>query len=130
MYNKQLIFDGDCGICTKLSQYAEKKFKADIEVYPYQFKSNDELPFDIEHKLAAITVIFVKEDRYFVRSRAVFEAMKYMPGIWTIPAYLFANKIFAFLFDPIYKIIAKNRGKISRMFGLDACKIDFAATQD
>lgn len=130
MIHKMIIFDGDCGICTKLSQYAEKKIKQHIDVLPFASTNIDELPEGIDDNLAVKTVIYIKNSDYFIRSRAVFEILKIMPGLWKIPGYLFSNKFFSIIFDPFYNLVARNRARISTWFGLDACKINFADSKD
>jgi predicted DCC family thiol-disulfide oxidoreductase YuxK len=130
MKDKMIIFDGDCGICTKLSQYAESKIKIDVSVIPFAATDPKELPHGINDELAMKTVIFVNNNKFYIRSRAVFEILKIMPALWKLLGFLFANKFFSFLFDPFYNLIAKNRAKISTWFGLDACKLNFADSQD
>lgn len=121
-----LIFDGDCGICTKLSLYAERKIDANISVKPF-FEVFEELStIGIDFELASQTVVLIKESKIFLRSRAIFELCKEMPGLWKVPGYLFSFKLFEILFNPFYNLIAKNRAKISKILGLDACKLNYS----
>ena len=85
----------------------------------------DKIDPRINEELAMKTVIYIRGDKYYIRSRAIFEILKAMPGIYKVPGFLFGNKLFSFIFDPVYNIVAKNRAKISKLFGLDACKLTF-----
>lgn len=123
--NPLLVFDGDCGICTKLAKYAENIIDGKAVVKPFfeVFKEVSEYGIDVE--LAAKTVIFIRNEQVFIKSRAVFEVCKIMPGIYKIPGYLFSNNFFTFIFNPFYNLIAKNRAKISKIFGYDSCKLRY-----
>lgn len=126
VYNKSLlIFDGDCGICTKLALYAERKVIGKSQVKPFYEVLEEVAEFGINSELAAKTVIYIRNNEVFLKSRAVFEFCKIMPGIYKIPGILFSNNFFTLIFNPFYNLIANNRAKISKFLGYDACKLRF-----
>lgn len=118
---KILIYDADCGVCTKLSEIAVK-ISRNVEV-----KSN----YDIDLVFLGInnyeelnSLIFVNNGKIFIKSRAVFEFMKECKNGLKIIGFIFSNKISSIIFNPFYDLFARNRTKISSLLGLNACKID------
>lgn len=121
-----VIFDGDCGICTKSSQIIQKWDKKKLlDVQAYQFLDLPKIDPDLDAEKCSQSVYFKTEDNLYKEARAIFEICKKLPGIIKIPGYLFSNKFFEVLFRPVYRLIAKNRTKISQALGLAACKVNF-----
>jgi predicted DCC family thiol-disulfide oxidoreductase YuxK len=121
-----VVFDGDCGICSESADFIEKNKNSGIlkTVPSYEF---DLGKYNIDSKLAELTVIFIndKSGEIFYRTRAVLEILKHLRGVYKFIGYIFGNPLTAFLFDPIYNIIAKNRAKISAKFGFKSCRVKF-----
>lgn len=121
---KYVVFDGDCGICSASAEFINKnKINNDIETIPSFLFQLDK--YEIDLKIAELTVIFIDTEtgkKYF-RVRAVCEILKYLGLPLRILGFVFANDIVAFILNPIYNTIAKNRAYISTKFGFDACKI-------
>lgn len=120
--DKLVIFDGDCGICTKTAEWIEKKDKKNkLIVKPFQILDLGKYGLDLEK--VRMSVYFIKDGQKFNKARAVYEIFKQLPGFWGFFGFVTSNALIAGISDPFYKLIAKNRTKVSRMFGLDACKL-------
>lgn len=121
-----VIFDGDCGICTKSAQMIQKrdmKLKR-FDVKPYQVLDLPKIHIGLnEEKTTQSMYLITKEGSIYSHARAVLETAKRMGGFYSVIGFLFANNFFAWLLKPIYKLIAKNRAKISQALGLNACTI-------
>ncbi len=122
-----LIFDGDCGICTTTAEYIKKRSNESfIKVKPYQVLNLNEIHNELNAVKTSKSVYFyeVNTSRIYSKSKAVFMALKKMNGVYKVMGYLLDNPLFVFISNPIYNLIAKNRTKISKLFGLNACKIE------
>jgi predicted DCC family thiol-disulfide oxidoreductase YuxK len=120
-----LIFDGDCGICTFLSEYVQKHSDPrKLEVEPYQVLNLSQLHPELnEEKTSKSLFLLTGNNVLFNRSKGVFEVMKRMSGAYRFFGILLSNPIVVFLTNPIYDWVSKNRTKISVRFGLNACNI-------
>lgn len=120
-----VIFDGDCGICTWTSEWIEKKDRhGKLEVKPYQVLDLKKIDSSLSQELTQSSVYFVsQEGKIFSHARAIFEIGKRLPGIVGFLNSIFANRFFGWLFKPLYKLVAANRTRISKLFGLNACTL-------
>ena len=121
-----LIFDGDCGICIFTAEFIKKRVhKYSLEIKPYQILDLKNIHSDLDEDMTSKSVYFYKNNKkqIYSKSKAVFLALKKMNGLYKIMGYLLDNPLFVFIFNPIYNIVARNRTKISKMFGLNACNI-------
>jgi len=127
MVKYYLLYDGDCGICSKSAELVHKNDKLKVfEIMPYQFFDFAQYP-RLNEDIAQTTVILIKKDlsKHLAESAAVFEILYNLKGIYKILGLILNNPIFIFISNPIYRIIAKNRAKISTMLGLNACKVRY-----
>ncbi len=127
MVGYYLLYDGDCGICSKsaeiISKYNTEKV---FNILPYQFFDFTIYPI-LSNEIAQQTVILIDKNlnRHFTQSAAVFQILCNLNGVLKIIGKLFNNKLFILLCNPLYKLIAQNRAKISLFFGLNACKVRY-----
>lgn len=49
-----LLYDGDCAFCTTCAGLAERRFRPDAEIVPWQFADLDELGVSAEQATAAL----------------------------------------------------------------------------
>lgn len=118
-----VLFDGDCGICNKSAEFIKKK-NPDIDVKPSQIVNLKEINSILTQEIVLQSVVFVDKDSVmYLKSKAIFEIMKRMGGLYKIMGFVLSNTLIVFLSNPIYNVIAKNRAKISKFLGLNACKI-------
>ncbi len=121
-----LIYDDDCGICTFF------KDKLLIFQLDYSFLGSsyfeDYLPADsIDKNLLEKTIVVVKdyngEKLIYTQSAAIFEILADILHLHKEEReFLFSPAVIK-LFNPLYRLFARNRRKISLFFNLNACKI-------
>lgn len=127
MVKYYLLYDGDCGICSKSAELVHKFDKdKNFEILPYQFFDFAQYP-KLNENIAQTTVILIKKDlsKHLAESAAVFEIFSNLSGFYKVIGLILNNPVFIFLSNPIYRLIAKNRAKISTMLGLNACKVRY-----
>ncbi|MFP4369566.1 MAG: thiol-disulfide oxidoreductase DCC family protein [Candidatus Kapaibacterium sp.] len=118
-----VIYDGSCGICTAAARYILKKDKKRIfDIAPYQFTDLKAINENLDEDKASRQVyLAMAGGRLYGGSRAVFEIAKRMPFPWKLGG-IFANSSAA-LFNPFYRLIARNRAKISQWLGMTKCDL-------
>ncbi|MBK8313932.1 MAG: DUF393 domain-containing protein [Acidobacteria bacterium] len=121
-----LLFDGDCGICSRLSETARSlDHRNRFRIRPFQSFSETELQrFGIDYDdctkgLQSITAggrVRSKSGavNYFLWSIPKFRPLVIL--IYLIPIILLGEIV-------VYRIIANNRQRISARFGLRACNL-------
>ena len=119
-----LLFDGDCGICTSFAETVrgldvQRKFRID----PYQIFPEEELKrygigyADCARKLRVLTPAGSVHSGAFAVNYFFFQ---YFP--WTILVVLIYAVPILLIFEIMgYALVAKNRHRISRWFGMKAC---------
>jgi predicted DCC family thiol-disulfide oxidoreductase YuxK len=107
-----LLFDGYCNLCSRLVNFIIKRDKkAKFLFVSLQSASGQSLlkkfglptdDFD--------SVVYIRSDKYFLKSSAILHILKELGGIWKL--FFIFIIIPNFIRDFIYKIIAKRRYKI------------------
>jgi predicted DCC family thiol-disulfide oxidoreductase YuxK len=107
-----LLFDGFCNLCRRLVNFIIKRDKkAKFLFVSLQSASGQSLlkkfglptdDFD--------SVVYIRSDKYFLKSSAILHILKEMGGIWKL--FFIFIIVPNFIRDFIYKIIAKTRYKI------------------
>ena len=107
-----LLFDGFCNLCSRLVNFIIKRDKkAKFLFLSLQSASGQSLlkkfglptdDFD--------SVVYIRSDKYFLKSSAILHILKEMGGIWKL--FFIFIIVPNFIRDFIYKIIAKTRYKI------------------
>ena len=116
-----IIFDGVCNFCNKSINFIIKRDPDSNFLFtPMQSDYGKELVNKYKiNTNKKDTIILIKNEKYFLRSNAVFEIIKNLSGYW----YLFGvfKKIPLPVRDYFYNLIAKNRYKF---FGKkDSCMV-------
>ncbi len=121
-----LLFDGDCGICTKSAELAQRiAARSGYQVRPYQAIPESELirlgtSYErCGHRIHSVT----RDGRVYRGAFSVNHFLwRHMP--WRlIPLMLYILFPLVLLEVGLYALIAANRLRISRWFGLTACAI-------
>ena len=117
-----VIYDGDCGICETARRILEKlDFFSCFEAIPLQNeKLYDEFHFlSKEECLTELKLIQKKKDSYYLYGgvSAVLEIMRSLP-LFYLFTFLFFLPFMYKMADWFYKLVAKNRHKISKRCGL------------
>ena len=107
-----LLYDGVCNLCSRLVNFIIKRDKkAKFLFVSLQSTSGQSLlkkfgfptdDFD--------SVVYIRSDKYFLKSSAILHILKEMGGIWKL--FFIFIIVPNFIRDFIYKIIAKTRYKI------------------
>ncbi len=115
-----VIFDGTCGVCSALKRAVQRRDEAGTLTFvAYQRGNLDEISPGLTPEMASRSVYFVSRDgRRFHGARAVFETMRRLPGGWGVVGTILAFPPLSLLAEPIYRLVARNRGLISRRLGL------------
>lgn len=107
-----ILFDGHCNLCSRLVNFIIKRDKkTKFVLVSLQSASGQSLlkkfglpgdDFD--------SVVYIRGDRYYLKSSAILHILKELGGIWKL--FFIFIIIPNFIRDFIYKIIAKTRYKI------------------
>jgi predicted DCC family thiol-disulfide oxidoreductase YuxK len=111
--NKNIVmFDGHCNLCGRLVNFIIKRDKtAKFSFLSLQSSNGQSLldKFGLP-KDDFDSVIYIRSDKYYLKSTAILHILKELGGIWNL-FFLFII-IPRFVRDFFYKIIAKSRYKI------------------
>ncbi len=128
-----VLFDGDCGICTSWSRWAERIDRRDLyAIVPYQ-----SIP---ENALQARGVTYVDCERALqlipaegpVRrgALAINRFLFHYPPWSVLVALLYAIPVLLLGELVVYRLVARHRQTLSRRFGLQACNFTAAKAGD
>jgi predicted DCC family thiol-disulfide oxidoreductase YuxK len=121
-----LLFDGDCGVCSWSAEIA-KRMDRDLGfiIEPYQmFDENELMRFGINYeKCSRALQVITRKGRVYGGAFGVnYFLWRRFP--WSLAVFLIYAIPVLLLFEVIgYRIVAENRHRISRWFGMRACLI-------
>ncbi|MBI2845003.1 MAG: DUF393 domain-containing protein [Chloroflexi bacterium] len=117
----QVIFDGECGACRALKEMAAKyDTRRKLEFIPSQSAELESISPHLTREMTGEAFYFVAEDgRIFRESRAVFEVMKHMSGLWAVLGRVLSLPGITLLADPLYRLFARHRHSISKQLRLE-----------
>ena len=129
----QVLYDGDCGICSRGCEILALIDKRNLFEYtPYQSHSESELNrfgTDYEKCFKKLVVITLKGKTLFGAFGLNHLFWQYFP--YNLLVFLiYAFPVFLVLELIGYRIVAQNRAKISAFFGLRACALPPSKTVD
>lgn len=121
-----VVFDGDCGVCQALAQaLADRDHHHRLRFTAYQRADLDALSPGLTREMAARSVYAVAPDgSRWHGARAVAEMARQLPGVWGVIGRIGALPPVSLLAEPFYQLVARNRMRISRWFGLTQCRLD------
>ena len=120
-----VIYDGMCGICDALRQRAVRRDRfRRLEFVPYQTADLAQLAPGLTREQASRALVIVLPDgsRHY-GARAFFETMRHLPGLWHALGTAGSWPPIVWLAEPVYRMVAHHRARISRWLGLNACAI-------
>lgn len=121
-----VIYDGDCGICNALRVKITTRDPYNrLRFIPYQ--SPDWLTLIPEPGLEQVQqAVYFRSSggEIFSGAAAIFQIMQRVPGCWRIWGQILAFPVGVFFAEPIYRLIANHRARISRWLGLASCRVD------
>lgn len=123
-----LLFDGDCGICTKSAEFAQKiaaRRGGAYRVEPYQAVPEEQLrAFGTDYEKCSRKIHSITRD-----GRVYAGAFSVNHFLWRHVPWMLIPLIIYLLFPVLlveigaYAIVAHNRHRISRWLGMNACAI-------
>ena len=121
-----LLFDGDCGICTWSATICERVDRRDLfNILPYQLVPEEELlNFGLDYRKCSERVqVITRYGRVHSGAFAVnYFLFPYFP--WSLLVVLcYVIPVFLLLEVLGYRLIARNRFRLSQWFGLKACLV-------
>lgn len=121
-----LLFDGDCGICTKSAEFAARiARRSGYVVAPYQAFDEEQLrAFETDYERCARRIHSITRDGRVYRGAFSVNHFLWRHLRWRIiplTIYLLAPLVLVEILA--YAIIADNRQRISRWLGLTACAV-------
>lgn len=117
-----LLYDEDCGICVATAQWlADRVEPRRLGLLAIgQVETSPRIAALVEGRPLAASVHFVRTDDTVLRgARAVLAAGRLVPR-WRFLALPFDQPLGHLLLEPLYRLIAANRGRIGRALGLPA----------
>ncbi len=120
-----VIYDGDCGVCSRLVLWAEARDSAGrLRFVPNQSADLAAIAPGLTHEQAAAAAYAVRPDGTRYRgARAIFETLRRVPGFWGVVGWIGALPPLSLLAEPFYRVIAHHRGRISAWLGLAQCRV-------
>lgn len=105
----RLIYDGDCGFCTKSAMFGKERLKKDVEILPWQ-SIEDLSVYGIDQTDVQQRAYFVdNDDLVFGGASGVLRFAKNMKFPWPIIARLLLLPGIAFFSELVYRFVARNR---------------------
>ncbi len=122
-----VVYDGDCGICDKLRQMAVKRDRNQrLHFMPFQMTDLNAISPGLTVDMTSRALYAVRQDgKRWHGAQAVFMTMRELPGIWHLMGAVGSLKPVSLIVEPFYRLVARNRAKISIRLGLTACKTVF-----
>lgn len=121
-----VVFDGECGICSAARRWAEaRNYAGRLRFVAYQTAELDKLSPGLTHRAASRSIFFIYPDgRRVAGARAVFETLRWLPGLWRMVGTVMAQPPFWLLAEPFYYLVAHNRARLSSWLGLEYCRVE------
>jgi predicted DCC family thiol-disulfide oxidoreductase YuxK len=109
-----LIFDGDCGFCTSSVRWLERHHGT-FHSLPWQ-QIPDLKSFGLNLEMVTESAIFISDiGKISIGSSAIGEAMKSCSKPISLFGRVVTSRLVEGLAQRAYKLIAKNRGRLSRL---------------
>jgi len=118
-----LVYDGSCGFCARSVQFILRhEQRHDLLFVPRDSELGKDLRRQF-HLEAVESMLWIANGEAAIESGAVLNAAKYLGGIWAMLAAI-GSLVPAFLRNPVYRFIARNRRRISS--SANACLVPTA----
>lgn len=115
-----LVFDGDCGFCTKSVEVMERWIDPDVEITAWQHADLAELGVTEERAMHEVLLVTPVGDVYG-GAEAVAKLLAHRRGVWTVPGAVLQVPPVNLLAEKAYRLIADNRYKLPG--GTPACAL-------
>ena len=106
-----LIFDGDCGFCSRCARFAARRLPSAAEVKPWQ--RVDLAAYGVSPEQAAHEVVWVGTDgRIDGGAQAIARLLLDCGGAWKLPGLLLRVPPFRWVGHGLYRLVANNRYRL------------------
>jgi predicted DCC family thiol-disulfide oxidoreductase YuxK len=115
-----LIFDGDCGFCSRCARFVARRMPTGAEVKPWQ--RVDLAAYGVPPTQPQRELVWVGEDgRIAGGAQAIARLLGDCGGLWAVPGALLRVPPFRWIGHGLYRLVANNR---YRMPGsTEACRL-------
>jgi predicted DCC family thiol-disulfide oxidoreductase YuxK len=118
---RKVLFDADCGICTYLCRVVQRLDRCHRLTFIAN-QDREHFPASIAPELLERTVVVLLPDGGWVtEARAVFEVLRALP--FGVLAWWLRVPGVAGLANVLYRLVSRNRTRISVSLGLTACAV-------
>ena len=118
-----LIFDGDCGFCSRCARFVARRLPTGAEVKPWQ--RTDLAAYGVAPEQAQYEIVWVGADgRIDGGAQAIARLLLDCGRLWTLPGLLLRVPPFRWLGHGLYRLVANNRYRLPG--GSAACKVPSA----
>lgn len=117
-----VFFDADCGFCTRTARVLRRLDRADrLALVPLQ--SAAVAVADAPDEEALLDRMHVRDaaGRWWIGSDAWRRIAETTPALRPL-AWLARLPVITWLVEPVYRLVARNRGRISSLLGDDRCR--------
>ena len=119
-----VLYDGACCICQAFALWLMRLDRAHrLSLIPYQHADLKQLAPGLTQKAVEQALHTIDPSGHTHRgARAVFEALRRMPGTWGVVGTLLANPFLSALSEPFYCLIARHRPTVSKLLKIQVCE--------
>lgn len=121
MTSSLLVYDGDCGFCTKSAKFAEAGLPSDVRVEPWQALDLDELGLT-EHDVTTAAWWFDADGRKYRGSHAAAEVLVASRSrVRRVLGHVMRIPPISWIAVAVYAVVARYRYKLPG--STDACRV-------
>ena len=115
-----LVFDGDCGFCTRSARWIQRKLPDGVQVEPWQALDLDGLGLTVDDVTGAAWWLSPTQPRPARGHEAIGWALAAAGGAWGTVGRLIVRRPGCWLARPVYALVARNRHRMPG--GTPACQ--------
>jgi predicted DCC family thiol-disulfide oxidoreductase YuxK len=106
-----LIFDGDCGFCTRCANFVARRMPTGADVQPWQ--QVDLAAYGVSEERTQHEVVWVGADGEVAGGiDAVAQVLQDSGGVWAVPGQVLRVPPFRWIGHRLYRLVADNRYRL------------------
>ena len=116
-----VIYDGNCNLCKFfVSSFNQDEIGDKLRFVQSQYCDTSSISPGLTDHMTRKSVFFIRADgQRFAGARAVYESWKAIPGLLGLVGTLFAFPLLSILSQPVYRLIASQRHRISKILRIE-----------
>ncbi|MCB2197768.1 DUF393 domain-containing protein [bacterium] len=119
-----IVYDGSCGICEALKSFAASHLAQGMQLQFIAHQDPDLAKYapgvKVEHAQEKV-IVLLEDGTQLEGATGVAWVMKKMTDPWAQVGHILAVGPITQLAQPVYRMVARYRSRLSRLFGLTAC---------